>query len=105
MHGIANFLSPCVQIKQETGQQQQHWMSTTSAVVDVQPLIGTAEDSLRKTGLSRACEHFLGKALDKAEQCSLWSARPLSERQRAYASLDAWVCVGIYEALLLNENE
>ena len=97
--------SPCVNIQQELGQQEQHWMSTTSAILDVQPLVGTAEESLRKTGLSRACEHFLGKPLDKAEQCSLWSARPLSERQRSYASLDAWVCVGIYKALLLNENE
>ena len=89
--------SPCV--------KEQHWMHTTNAAVDVQPMIGVAEPSLRTTGLSRACEQFLGKPLDKSEQCSLWSSRPLTERQRSYASLDAWVCVGIYQKLLRMDNE
>ncbi|EED93809.1 predicted protein [Thalassiosira pseudonana CCMP1335] len=47
-------------------------------------------------GLSRACEHYLGKQLDKAEQCSDWSARPLSTEQREYAALDAWACAAIH---------
>jgi hypothetical protein len=89
--------SPCV--------QEQHWMSMTNAVVDMQPLIGIAEPSLRTTGLSRACEHFLGKPLDKSEQCSMWSSRPLTDRQRSYASLDAWVCVGVYQKLLRIKND
>jgi hypothetical protein len=99
--------SPCLQVQQdgEEGERHLHWMSTTNAVVDVQPLVGNAEASLRKTGLSRACEHFFGKPLDKSEQCSLWSGRPLTERQRSYASLDAWVCVGIYQKLPGNKNE
>lgn len=89
--------SPCV--------QEQHWMSLTNSVVDVQPLIGIAEASLRTTGLSRACEHFLGKPLDKSEQCSMWSSRPLTERQRSYASMDAWVCVGVYQKLMRITND
>lgn len=94
--------SPCVQIQQQEKevQRQEHWISNTNTIVDVQPLVGMTEASLRTTGLSRACEHFLGKPLDKSEQCSLWSSRPLTERQRCYASLDAWVCVGIYQKLL-----
>ncbi|KAL7465471.1 hypothetical protein ACHAXS_005798 [Conticribra weissflogii] len=50
-------------------------------------------------GLSRACEHFLGKQLDKAEQCSDWSSRPLSPAQREYAALDAWACAAIHQKL------
>lgn len=46
-------------------------------------------------GLSRACEIFLGKQLEKAEQCSDWLARPLSAEQREYGALDAWACVAI----------
>uniref|UniRef100_A0A7S4AGM9 3'-5' exonuclease domain-containing protein n=1 Tax=Pseudo-nitzschia australis TaxID=44445 RepID=A0A7S4AGM9_9STRA len=95
--------SPCVQVhQQEKGQQQQqqHWIAGASSVVDVQPLVGNAEPTLRKTGLSRACEHYLGKPLDKSEQCSLWSGRPLSDRQRTYAALDAWVCLDIYRKVL-----
>lgn len=73
-----------------------HWMSGTKAVVDVQNLVGRAEPKLFKAGLSRVCQFYFGKPLDKAEQCSVWSARPLSDSQRAYAALDAWVCIGIY---------
>mmetsp|Transcript_26830 Transcript_26830/g.73799 ORF Transcript_26830/g.73799 Transcript_26830/m.73799 type:complete len:827 (+) Transcript_26830:97-2577(+) len=106
--------TPCVQIwqqqgdqpqdPQDTNQQQQHWLSGASSVVDVQTLVWNAEPTLRTTGLSRACEHFLGKPLDKSEQCSMWSGRPLSDRQRSYAALDAWVCVGIYKKLLESET-
>ncbi|KAG7357271.1 3'-5' exonuclease [Nitzschia inconspicua] len=73
------------------------WLCGTRAVVDVQSLVGTKEPKLFKAGLSRVCQHYFGKPLDKAEQCSLWSGRPLSEHQQAYAALDAWVCVAIYQ--------
>jgi hypothetical protein len=83
--------SPC--------KRKKHWMSGTSAVVDAQQLVGDDEPKLKKLGLSRVCHHYFGKPLDKAEQCSSWSARPLSERQRVYAALDAWSCVGVYEKI------
>ena len=50
-------------------------------------------------GLSAACHFFLGKALDKAEQCSDWSMRPLTLEQREYASLDAWACAAIHHKI------
>ena len=77
-----------------------HWVSGTTAVVDAQRLVEDAEPKLKNAGLSRVCQHYLGKPLDKAEQCSCWSSRPLSERQRAYAALDAVSCVRVYEKLL-----
>eukprot|EP00980_Cylindrotheca_fusiformis_P008201 scaffold1736_cov127-Cylindrotheca_fusiformis.AAC.15 len=77
----------------------EHWLSGSRAVVDAQRLAGDVQSKLKNLGLSRASQHYLGKPLDKAEQCSIWSARPLSDNQRAYAALDAWVCVAIYEKL------
>jgi hypothetical protein len=74
-----------------------HWISGTSAVVDAQSFVADAEPNLSKLGLSRIVETYFGKPLDKAEQCSMWSRRPLSERQRVYASLDAWVCVALHQ--------
>ena len=79
-----------------------HWMAGTRSVVDLQTLAGNDEPSLLKAGLSRVCEYYLSKPLDKSEQCSSWSDRPLSERQRSYAALDAWVCVGVYNKLAEN---
>ena len=83
--------SPCVTAS--------HWISGTRAVIDAQRVAGDFEPTLKKLGLSRVCQHYLGKPLDKAEQCSMWSARPLSNHQRVYAALDAWVCVAIYEKI------
>ncbi|KAL3941808.1 MAG: hypothetical protein SGBAC_003888 [Bacillariaceae sp.] len=76
-----------------------HWLSGTRALVDAQRIAGEQEPKLRKLGLSRVSQHYLGKPLDKAEQCSMWSSRPLSESQRTYAALDAWTCVAIYEKI------
>lgn len=76
--------------------KESHWLSRgTSAVVDVQTMVGNADRSLYKAGLSRVTQALLGKPLDKSEQCSMWSERPLSESQRSYAALDAWTCVAI----------
>ena len=73
--------------------RKHHWFSSTTAVIDLKDYVA---DPCAKVGLSRCCEFYLGKPLDKSEQCSLWSRRPLSDEQRAYAALDAHVCALIY---------
>lgn len=40
-------------------------------------------------GLSALVEAYLGKELDKSQQCSDWGARPLSKEQKEYAAADA----------------
>jgi hypothetical protein len=80
-------------------QSEHHWLGGIRATADAQKLAGQDEPRLAKLGLSQVCEHYLGKPLDKAEQCSSWSSRPLSVKQRAYAALDAWVCAAVYEKL------
>ena len=47
--------------------------------------------------LKAVCDRELGIALDKSEQVSDWSQRPLTERQVAYAALDAEVLLRLYE--------
>ena len=64
---------------------KEHWLGRTEGIVDVQIMAGKAVPTLRRTGLSKACEFFIGKPLDKSEQCSLWSARPLTREQKVYA--------------------
>lgn len=79
---------------------EEHWFRNTTAVVDLQALVGKDAPKHSRIGLARVSELYLGKALDKAEQCSLWSTRPLSVQQRVYAALDAWVCATVYEKIL-----
>jgi ATP-dependent Lhr-like helicase len=50
-------------------------------------------------GLKAVCARELGIVLDKGEQTSNWARRPLTERQVAYAALDADVLQGLFEAL------
>jgi hypothetical protein len=83
--------SPCA--------KTEHWLCGTRAVVDAQKLVAGDEPKLKHLGLARVCHHYFGKPLDKSEQCSMWSTRPLSKNQRVYAALDAWACVGVYEKL------
>lgn len=84
-----------------------HWLTQTQALVDAQRLVAEREPDLKRSntiGLSRVCQYYFGKPLDKSEQCSIWGARPLLEKQRSYAALDAWVCAGVYEKLFpINE--
>ena len=47
--------------------------------------------------LKSVCARELGVQLDKSEQVSDWSRRPLSERQVAYAALDAEVLLRLFE--------
>jgi len=81
------------------GVREKHWLVNFNAVVDIKPLIAEDTPKLKHLGLSRVCEHYLGKPMDKAEQCSLWARRPLSIQQRAYAALDAWAVAAIYAKL------
>jgi len=80
-----------------------HWLDAgIDGVVDIQRLITEREPKLKQFGLSRACQLYLNKPLDKSEQCSLWKNRPLTKQQRIYAALDAWVCVALHQKLFPN---
>ena len=97
--------SPCVTVAGDKTQQQQHWLTNVSAVIDLQAVIDQMDREngipcvKRGLGLSRCCERFLGKPLDKSEQCSLWTRRPLVQQQREYAALDAWACVAMFRKI------
>ena len=79
-----------------------HWFPHNNcAARDLRPLIiDLGLKGAHQLGLSRATETFLGKQLDKAEQCSDWAARPLTSEQREYAALDAWACAAIHAKII-----
>lgn len=60
-------------------------------LVDLQPIAQQALDLAQQPSLTSVCRKLLGKALDKAEQCSYWDRRPLLPSQLTYAALDAHI--------------
>ena len=83
---------------------QKPWFTKTEAFVDIKPLIAKHKPQLKHLGLSRISEYYLGKPLDKAEQCSLWDRRPLTESQRVYSSLDAWAVAALWSSIHGHQN-
>ncbi|MBI4957193.1 MAG: hypothetical protein HY908_34590 [Myxococcales bacterium] len=56
-------------------------------------------EALGGHALAAVCERELGFTLDKSEQTSNWSRRPLSEAQLRYAALDAEVLLALHGRL------
>jgi hypothetical protein len=52
---------------------------------------------VKNIGLSSLCEYMLGKGLDKTEQCSVWTRRPLRPLQIRYGALDAYCILMLYD--------
>jgi len=58
-----------------------------------------SDNGVKVSGLSKLCLQILGQSLDKKEQISDWSRRPLREKQLTYAALDAACLLKIYHKL------
>lgn len=89
--------SPCVSTSTHWFPQKDYELNVRDLrhmVAEISPRLDNGR-GLQNFGLSRLCEVFLGKQLDKAEQCSDWLIRPLSPEQIEYAALDAWACAAI----------
>jgi len=74
--------------------------------INIEPVVDTLALSRKVRGsvegghgLKAVCARELGIALDKREQTSNWARRPLTDRQRAYASVDAEVLLSLSAAL------
>ena len=59
----------------------------------------------KERGLSGLTERILGSPLDKNEQISDWSKRPLKSTQINYAALDAYCLIEIYDHLYEAAND
>jgi len=75
--------------------------------VEIRNIADTLELSRARRGrtiegghrLGVVCQRELGIELDKSEQVSDWTLRPLSRRQMAYAALDVEVLLGLWDRL------
>ena len=74
-----------------------------AAALDVADLCAHVDAAAAQQGgglsLTGACRAWLGAPLDKAEQLSDWTARPLRQAQLLYAANDAHCLVRLFDAL------
>lgn len=59
------------------------------------------ESGLKVESVKKLTALLLGFRISKSAQTSNWEAEQLNEKQISYASTDAWVCLKIYEKLLV----
>jgi hypothetical protein len=64
-------------------------------IIDIQRLAERHVPRGATPGLKAVSETWLGKTIDKTEQCSDWDLRPLSASQLRYAAIDAAVLLDI----------
>jgi hypothetical protein len=81
----------CFGVLSDMAQAHQSYVDITSMLLARDKLLPRSERLGPNCGLSRACAATLGRRLDKTEQTSNWSLRPLSREQLLYAARDAQV--------------
>ncbi len=55
---------------------------------------------IQDMSLAKIYANLFGMRISKREQLSNWEADVLSDKQKMYASIDAWVCIQIFEEYL-----
>eukprot|EP00931_Biecheleriopsis_adriatica_P092130 TRINITY_DN65953_c0_g1_i1.p1 TRINITY_DN65953_c0_g1~~TRINITY_DN65953_c0_g1_i1.p1 ORF type:complete len:365 (+),score=82.62 TRINITY_DN65953_c0_g1_i1:79-1095(+) len=81
------------------------WLSEAHCVVDLDLLFAHLHPEEPLAGLRGLVARCLGQRLEKAEQCSNWAARPLSQQQLQYAALDAHCLLQVYNMLRPGEPD
>jgi len=79
----------------------------TRSFVDIRTLSLCAfpeKRKLGKAGLSTTVSSILGCYVDKTEQCSDWSLRPLTQAQAKYAASDAHVLTALFDRCLFKSR-
>ncbi len=67
------------------------------------------QDHVREVGvddlsLQKLYANFYGQRISKRERLTNWEAEVLNEKQKIYASTDAWACIMLYEELMRLEQ-
>lgn len=67
------------------------------------------QDHVREIGvedmsLQKLYANFFGEKISKRERLTNWEADVLTDKQKLYASTDAWSCIMLYEELMRLET-
>ncbi|MBR3478768.1 MAG: 3'-5' exonuclease domain-containing protein 2 [Bacteroidaceae bacterium] len=65
--------------------------------IDIQDEVGRI--GIEDHSLQKIYANLFGKMISKRQQLSNWETDILSDAQKAYAALDAWACIHIYDEI------
>ncbi len=65
--------------------------------IDIQKI--APQHGIQELSLQKIYAILFGKRISKSQRVSNWSATELTEAQKAYAAIDAWACLRIYNLL------
>jgi len=98
----------CAQDMQKLRSSWPHFKSFGVGVrrcLELNHLAAAVRADVRNKSLSDVCAALLGQSLDKTQRLSNWAQRPLMPEQIAYAALDAYAPIMIYERLLKGSHD
>ena len=58
------------------------------------------EIGIEDLSLQNLYANMFGERISKTQRLTNWEAETLNERQKQYASIDAWACIRLYEELM-----
>lgn len=70
----------------------------TGHFIDIQNLINDL--GIEDMSLQKIYANLFGQKISKRQQLSNWEADILNDKQKIYASTDAWACIRIYEEII-----
>lgn len=62
------------------------------------------EIGVKDLALQKLYANFFGMKISKSQRLTNWEADVLTERQKMYASIDAWACIRLFEELMRLEQ-
>ena len=69
----------------------------TGTFIDIQDMV--KEFGIEDQSLVKIYANLFGQRISKADRLSNWERDVLKDSQKAYAAIDAWACIRIYEEL------
>ena len=75
---------------------------TPGNFIDLQDLVG--ELGIEDLSLQKLYANLFHQKISKRQRLTNWDSDVLNDKQKAYAALDAWVCINLYKEILRLKN-
>ena len=67
--------------------------------IDLQDMVG--EIGIEDLSLQKLYANLFHQKISKRQRLTNWDSDVLNDKQKAYAALDAWACINLYEEIVI----